>query len=61
MGDVDAAFVEQVFYVPQRKGKADVHHHRKADDLGRRLEILERITHPETLRNQANSLKPFFF
>jgi hypothetical protein len=36
-------------------------HHREADDLGRGLEISERIAHCKALKNQANSLKPFFF
>src|SRR5690606_28835863 len=41
VADVDAAFVQQVFDTPQRERKADVHHHRQADDLGRRLEVAE--------------------
>ena len=36
---VDAAFVEQIFDIPERKRKADVHHHRKADDLGRSFDV----------------------
>ena len=46
MLDIDAALVEQILDVPQRARKADVHHHRKADDLGRSLEIFERTTYP---------------
>lgn len=39
MRDVDTALVEQVFHVPKRQGKADLHHHGQADDRGRSLEI----------------------
>ena len=50
MADVDAALMQEVFDIPQRKRKAHIHHHRKLDDLGRCFEISERISgHPETL------------
>ncbi len=39
MRDVDAALMQQVFDVPQRKRVAEVHHHRQANDLRRSLEV----------------------
>ena len=58
MADIDAAFVEQIFDLPQRKRKPDIHHHRQADDLGGRLEISEWISHRRMLRNAPHRLKP---
>lgn len=34
MADIGATFVQQIFDFSQRQRKADVHCHRKADDLG---------------------------
>lgn len=48
-------------YVSPLFPEADIQHHRKTNDLGRSLEISERVMHHKTLRNQANPLKPFFF
>ena len=42
---VDAALVEQILDVAKREREPDIHHHRKADDLWRSFEILERVTH----------------
>ncbi len=39
MADIDAAFVEQIHDLPQRKRKPDIHPHGQVDDLGGRLEI----------------------
>jgi hypothetical protein len=58
VADIDAAFVEQIFDLPQRKRIPDIHHHSQADDLGRHLEISEEIARPETLRNPPHRLKP---
>ena len=33
--------MRQVFLAPQRERKADINHHRQADDLRRRLEVAE--------------------
>lgn len=49
VSDVDAAFVKQVFNVPKRQRKADVHHHRMTNDLRRRFEIAEWVAHPSRL------------
>jgi hypothetical protein len=59
MADLDPALVQQVFDIPQRQGEPDVHHHRQADDLGRRLELAKRVgsAHPETLRSAGSNLK----
>ena len=43
MADVDAAFVQQIFHISKRKWEPDVHHHRQADDLRARLEVLEYV------------------
>jgi len=34
MADIDPSFMKQVFDLPQRQGKTDIHHHGKADNLG---------------------------
>jgi hypothetical protein len=41
--NIDAAFMEQVFYIAKRKRKSDIHHHGKADNLGWCLEIVKGI------------------
>ena len=46
VADIDATFEQHVLNLAQRQRVADVHHHREADDLGRRVEIAERIFHP---------------
>ena len=38
---VNAALEQQVLHVPQRQRKADVEHHRKANDLGQGLGVAE--------------------
>ncbi|WP_202526178.1 hypothetical protein [Sneathiella litorea] len=43
MADIDAAFMKKVFNIAKRKGKPDVHHHGKADDLRRGFEIAKWI------------------
>lgn len=43
VADVDAALLQQVLDVSQRKWKPDIWHNRQADDLGRRLEIADRV------------------
>jgi len=58
MADIDATFEQHALNLAQRQRVADVHHHREADDLGRRVEIAERISHPTTLRNEPTRLKP---
>lgn len=39
MRDVDAALMQQVLNVPQRKRVQDLHHHREADDLWAKSEV----------------------
>lgn len=39
MRNVDAPLMELILDIPQRERIADVHHHRRADDLGGRLEV----------------------
>ena len=50
MANVDAAFMQQIFHIPQRQRKANVHHHCELNDLGRCFEISKRISgHPVKL------------
>ncbi len=58
VADVDTAFMEQILDIAKRQSKPDVHHHRKADDFRRRLEIAEWIAHPQKLRRGVTRLKP---
>ena len=60
MRGVDTALVKQILHVPQREREADIHHHRKANDLGRCFEIFERVTHTRRLRNGYLALKAKF-
>tara|TARA_R110002073_G_scaffold67393_2_gene167966 strand:- start:17575 stop:17838 length:264 start_codon:yes stop_codon:yes gene_type:complete len=55
--DIDPALVERIHDVPQRKRKTDVHHHRKAADFERSLELFKRITHRARLVNYLPALK----
>ena len=59
VADVDAAFVEQIFDLSQRKRKPDIHHYGQTNDLGRCLKISEWIFHPSRLRTSPSCLKPF--
>ena len=43
VADVDAALVQQVLDIAERKGKANVHHDRQADDLWPAVKALERV------------------
>ena len=42
--DIHAALMEQIFDIPKRERKADIHHHRELDDLGRCFEVAEQIS-----------------
>lgn len=42
VADIDAALMEQILYIPERKWEPHIGHHRKADDLGADLEVIER-------------------
>ena len=59
MADIDPALVQQIFDIPKREWKPNIQHHRKADDLGAGLEILEggRSGHGQKLRNTPTPLK----
>ena len=39
VADVDAALVEQILDIAERQWKPDIHHHRKANDLGADCEV----------------------
>jgi hypothetical protein len=41
MADVDAAFTQKIFHIPQRERKPHVHHNGQPGDLGARLEVSE--------------------
>lgn len=57
--DVDVALMKQVLDISERQCELDVHHHRQANDLRFRLEVLERVAflHCRTLRNHPARLK----
>ncbi len=59
VADVDAALVQQVLDVPERKREANIHHHRQANYFWAAVKILERVAflHGQTLRNQPARLK----
>jgi len=59
VADIDASFKQKILDLPQRQRIPDIHHHRQADHLGRRVEITECIFHPQRLRAATVSLKPF--
>jgi len=60
MADIDAALEQNVLDLAQRQRIPDIHHHRQADDFGRRVEITEQISHPQRLRTGLASLKPIW-
>jgi hypothetical protein len=39
MANVDAAFIQKIFHIPQRERKPHIYHNGQADDLGVRLEV----------------------
>ena len=59
MADVDAALVQQVLDVSERKWKANVHHDRQANDLRAAVKVLEGVCfhHEQKLRNHPARLK----
>ncbi len=60
VADDDAPFVQEILDVSKRQREAHIHHHRAADDLGRRLEIAERgaLGHSRTLPTPLPRRKP---
>ena len=61
VADIDPAFEQQIFNLPQRERIADVHHHREADHLGRAVEAAEGIAHRRRLWIAPSRLKPICF
>ena len=60
VADVDAALVQQILNVSERKEKSNVRHHRQANDLRAAVKVLEggAFCHGSTLRNPLARLKP---
>ena len=58
---IDAALEQDVFYLAQRKWVPDVHHHREANDLGRRVERTGGVSHPTRLRTGLPNIKAISF
>jgi hypothetical protein len=58
VADIDAALGQQVLNLAQRRRLSDLHHHRQADNLGRRIEITEWVSHPTRPKNGFVCLKP---
>ena len=61
MANIDAALEQDILNLAQRQRVANVHHHREANNLGRRVEISKWIFHPETLRTDRPRIKPVCF
>ena len=61
VADIDAAFVQQILDIAERKGKANVHHDRQANDLRARLEVAKgaAFCHPATLSARPAHLNKF--
>jgi hypothetical protein len=58
MADLDAALMQEILHVAQRQRKADVQHHRQADDLGARLEVAEGGAFCHTVRLADHHVPP---
>ncbi len=57
--NIYTTFVKQVLYVSKGKRKSDIHQHAKLDDLGRGLEVPERVLgHFSRLTALPGRLKP---
>ncbi len=62
VANIDPALVKQVFDIPQRQRESDIHHDRKLDDFGGRLEVAERVlAHIQRLNARYAHLKPGSF
>lgn len=61
MADINAAFMKQIFDLPERQGKPNIKHHRKANNLRRVFEITEWILHAALARAAGFSLQVIFF
>ncbi len=60
VADIDTTLKQKILDLPQRERIADVHHHREANDLGRRGEISEGIAHHRMLSIATARLKPIW-
>ena len=60
VADVDAALVQQILDVSERKWKSNVEHHSQADYLGAAVEAFEWVCfrHGQRLRNRPTRLNP---
>ena len=57
--DIDAALEQDVFNLAQRQRISNIHHHRQADDLRRRVEIAERIFSRRSYEPPCSVSSPF--
>ncbi len=59
VADLDAAFMQQILHIAERKRKPHIEHHVKANDLRGCLEVPKRTVfcHSETLRDRPARLK----
>ncbi len=58
VANIDPTLEQEIFDLPQRQRIADVRHHREVDNLGRAIELAERITHRRRVRIATPRLKP---
>jgi hypothetical protein len=63
MANVDAAFMQKIFHIPQRGGKPQIHHNGQANDLWASLEVTKgetfwlpatRIARPARLKKSSS-------
>jgi hypothetical protein len=59
MADIDAALEKNILDLAQRQRLPDLHHHRVANNLGRRVNISVWISHLMRLKNGLVCLKLF--
>ena len=63
VADLDAPFMQKILDIPERQREPHIEHHREADDLGARFEVLEKgaFCHARTLPSAITCLKESSF
>ena len=62
MANINASFMEEIFYISKRKWKSDIHHHGETNDLRWCFKIAKRIgiLYPKTLWECCDIVKVSF-
>ena len=58
MTNIDATLEQQIIHLPRRKRITNIHQHRESDNLGRPVELTERILRRRMLMKAFAQLKP---